>query len=127
MAKAPYQPPEQSTGGQLFDTFFLLVLVFGALFAPIWLGLAAGAKTTTEFADKTWKALGQNETMQAAWEKLGQTPETAAAMVGSRFDYTFDPIALIVTALVVIGYFYIVVHFSKSEYRDVIGERFGDK
>ncbi|MEQ1577831.1 MAG: hypothetical protein ABL894_09270 [Hyphomicrobium sp.] len=127
MAKASYQPPEQSALGQVIDSLFLLLLVFGALFAPIWLGLAAGAKTVTEFADKTWKALGQNETMQAAWEKLGQTPETAAAMIGSRFDYTFDPIALAVTALVVIAYFYIVVHFSKIEYREVIDERFGDK
>ena len=127
MAKAPYQPPEQSGLWQFIDTLFLVLLVFGALFAPLWLQLAAGAKTTLEFADKTWAGLGQNATMQAAWEKLGQTPETAAAMIGSRFDYTFDPIALIVTALVVIGYFFIVVHFSKVEYRDVIDERFGNK
>ena len=127
MANSHYQPPEQSAVGQFIDSLFLLLLVFAALFTPIWLGLAAGAKTTTEFADKTWKALGQNETMQAAWEKLGQTPETAAAMIGSRFDYSFDPIALLVTALVVVAYFYIVVHFSKIEYRDVINERFGGK
>lgn len=127
MAKAPYQPPEQSAAGQLFDTLFLLLLVFGALFAPIWLGLAAGSKTVTDLAGKSWKDLGQNETMQAAWEKLGQTSDTAAAMIGSKFDYTFDVTALVATALVVIGYFYIVVHFSKIEYRDVIDERFGDK
>ena len=127
MAKAPYQPPEQSGLWQFIDTLFLVLLVFGALFAPIWLQLAAGSKTTLEFADKTWTGLGQNATMQAAWEKLGQTPETAAAMIGSRFDYTFDPIALLVTALVVIAYFFIVVHFSKVEYRDVIDERFGNK
>ena len=128
MAKAPYQPPEQSALGQFFDSLFLLALVFAALFAPIWLGLAAGSKTALEFADKTtWKALGQNETMQAAWEKLGYTPDKAADMIAARFDYTFDPIALGITALVVIGYFLIVVQFSKSEYRDVIDERFGDK
>ena len=55
MAKAPYQPPEQSAAGQLFDSVFLLALVFGALFAPIWLGLAAGSKTVTDLAGKSWK------------------------------------------------------------------------
>jgi multisubunit Na+/H+ antiporter MnhC subunit len=65
--------------------------------------------------------------MQASWEKLGYTPETAAPIITSRFDYSFDPIALAITAIVVIAYFLIVVAFSKSEYREVIAERFGRK
>ena len=62
---------------------------------------------------------------RSGWEKLGYTPETAAPLIISRFDYSFDLIALGVTALVVIGYFVLVVAFSKSEYREVIAERFG--
>jgi hypothetical protein len=105
-----------------------LALVFAALFAPIYLGLAGGGKTELAIADKTtWTGLGQNPVMQAAWEKLGYTPETAAPLIVSRFDYSFDLIALGVTALVVIGYFLLVVAFSKSEYREVIAERFGRK
>jgi hypothetical protein len=112
----------------MIDSLFLLALVFAALFAPIYLGLAGGGKTELAVADKTsWAGLGQNAVMQAQWEKLGYTPETAAALVTSRFDYTFDPIALGITALIVIGYFLIVIAFSKSEYREVIAERFGTR
>ncbi len=128
MSNGDYIPPRQSKLGQFFDSMFLLALVFAALFAPIYLGLAGGGKTELAIADKTtWTGLGQNPAMQAAWEKLGYTPETAAPLIVSRFDYSFDLIALGVTALVVIGYFLLVVAFSKSEYREVIAERFGRK
>jgi hypothetical protein len=128
MNNGDYVPPRQSAIGQFFDSMFLLALVFAALFAPIYLGLAGGGKTEIDIADKsTWAGLGQNSAMQAGWEKLGYTPETAAPLIASRFDYSFDLIALGVTALVVIGYFFLVVAFSKSEYREVIAERFGRK
>ena len=126
MNHGDYVPPRQSALGQFFDSMFLLALVFAALFAPIYLGLAGGGKTELEIADKTtWSGLGQNAVMQVGWEKLGYTPETAAPLIISRFDYSFDLLALGFTALVVIGYFVLVVAFSKSEYRDVIAERFG--
>lgn len=44
-------------------------------------------------------------TMQAAWEKLGYTPETAQPIIASRFDYVFDPIMMAVTAVVVVFYY----------------------
>jgi hypothetical protein len=127
MAKTPYLPPQQSAFGQFFDSLFLLVLVFAALFAPLYLGLAGGGKVTVDFADASWAGMGQNEAMIAAWEKLGYTAESARDIIASRFDYAFDPISAGVTAVVVIAYFYIAVHFSKVEYRDVISERFGDE
>lgn len=127
MAKARYEPPRQSAFGQFFDSLFLLGLVFVALFAPLYMGLAGGGKITLELADKSWAGMGQNATMQAQWEKLGFTPETAAAITTSRFDYAFEPMALALTAFVVIAYFIVVLRFSKSEYREVIDERFGDK
>jgi hypothetical protein len=127
MAQDNYQPPEQSAFGQIFDTIFLLALVLASLFAPVYLGLAAGAKTATDLAGKSWQEMGQSAAQQAAWEKLGQTPETAAPMIGSRFDYSFDPLMLALTAAVVIAYFIFVVRLSDKEYRDVIRERFGDK
>jgi hypothetical protein len=128
MANSHYEPPKQSVLGQLFDSLFLLVLVFGALFAPLYLGLAGGGKTELEVADKTtWAGLGQNAVQQAQWEKLGMTPESAADIITSRFDYSFDVTALAITAIVVIGYFLLLFRFSKIEYRDVIEERFGKK
>jgi ABC-type antimicrobial peptide transport system permease subunit len=122
--KPPYQPPRQSKLGQVVDSLFLLGLVFLALFAPLYLGLAGGGKTTLEFAEKTWSGLGQNATMAAQWEKLGYTPETAAELISSRFDYSFSLTALLVTAIVVIAYFYILFHWSKKEYKEVIAEKF---
>lgn len=128
MANGHYEPPTQSVLSQIFDSFFLLVLVLGALFAPLYLGLAGGGKTEIEVADKTtWAGLGQNAAQQAQWEKLGQTPESAAGMITTRFDYTFDMTALAITALVVIAYFLVLFRFSEVEYRDVIEERFGKK
>lgn len=127
MSKQHYKPPQQSAFGQFFDSLFLLALVFAALFTPIYLGLAGGGKTTTTFTDTSWSGMGQNPTMVAAWEKLGYTPETANELIASRFDYGFDLFAALATAVVVIAYFYIAVHYSKVEYRDVISERFGDK
>ena len=124
MAKPRYQPPQQSKLGQVIDSLFLLALVFLALFAPLYLGLAGGGKTAIEFAEKTWAGMGQNETMAAQWEKLGYTPESAADLIASRFDYSFSPLELLITALVVIAYFYILFHWSKKEYKDVIDEKF---
>jgi hypothetical protein len=128
MADSQYQPPTQSAIGQFFDSLFLLVLVLVALFAPLYLGLAGGGKTELAVADKTtWIGLGQNAVQQGQWEKLGFTPETAASLITSRFDYSFSVIELVITALVVVGYFVLLFRFSKTEYADVISERFGNK
>lgn len=128
MANTPYEPPKQSVISQIFDSFFLLVLVLGALFAPLYLGLAGGGKTEIQVADKaTWAGLGQSAAQQAVWEKLGNTPETAAPIIVSRFDYTFDTTEMAITALVVVGYFVLLFMFSRVEYNDVIEERFGKK
>ncbi|CAA2142278.1 hypothetical protein [Hyphomicrobium sp. ghe19] len=128
MDKPHYEPPKQSAFGQLFDSLFLLVLVFAALFTPLYLKLAGGGKTDLALADtKTWEGLGQNAVQQAQWVKLGMTPETAAPMITSRFDYSFNVTELVITAVVVIGYFALLFAFSKREYREVLEERFGRK
>lgn len=124
MAKQRYQPPEQSKFGQLIDSLFLLILVLASLFLPVYFGLAGGGKTTLDMPDRTWAGLGQNATMQAQWEKLGYTPETAHDLIATRFDYSFSIPALVITALVVIAYFFFVFRWSAKEYKDVIAERF---
>lgn len=127
MANGKYEPPKQSAFGQIFDSLFLLALVALSLFAPLWLQLAGGGKTALEFKEKTWEAMGQTEATKTAYEKLGLTPETAHDMIAARFDYTFDPVALAATAVVIGVYFLFVFRYSDKEYRDVIRERFGDK
>ncbi len=90
MSNGDYVPPRQSALGQFFDSMFLLALVFAALFAPLYLGLAGGGKTELAVADKTtWAGLGQNAMMQAGWEKLGYTPETARLL--SSFPVSTTP------------------------------------
>lgn len=128
MANSHYEPPKQSAFGQFFDSLFLLVLVLAALFAPLYLKLAGGGKIDLPLADKTtWAGLGQSAAQQAQWEKLGLTPDTAAAMITSRFDYSFNMFELAITAIVVVGYFVLLFVFSRNEYREVIEERFGKK
>lgn len=123
-----YQPPKQGLVGQIVDVFVLLVLTVGALYLPLYLGLAGAAKTPQPLDNPTWEALGQNAAEQQQWAALGY-PDAASAneMITARFDYTFSWTALIIMAVVVIGYFVLVVRLSEKEYREVIAERFGDR
>ncbi|CAN7615054.1 hypothetical protein LJR098_005874 [Rhizobium sp. LjRoot98] len=123
-----YKPPKQSFAGQIFDVITLLVLTVGALYLPLYLGLAGAAKTPAPIANPTWEALGQNATEQQQWAALGVTdPAAANDIITARFDYSFSWMALVVMAILVIGYFVLVVRLSDKEYRDVIAERFGVK
>jgi hypothetical protein len=123
-----YQPPKQSLSGQIIDVITLLVLTVGALYVPLYLGLAGAAKTPAPIATPTWEALGQNATEQAQWAALGITdPAAANDIITARFDYSFSWAALITMAVLVIGYFILVVRLSDREYREVIDERFGSK
>ena len=57
-------------------------------------------------AGLSWEKLGQNPTMQAQWEKLGYTKETAADIITQPFDYTIDTAGVVVTGMVIVGYFF---------------------
>lgn len=126
MSRRPYQPPEQSRAGQVIDVVVILALVFGALWAPAFLGMTGAGTVTRELADPTWESLGQTPQMQQAWEKLGMTPETAAPAILTRFDYSIDPLAFGLTAFLLVAYFVFVIRISGREYRQVIAERFGE-
>ena len=121
-----YQPPKQGFVAQIVDVVVLLVLTIGALYVPLYLGLAGAAKTPTPIENPTWEALNQNEAEQQQWAALGiADPAAASDIVTARFNYDFSWAALIVMAVLVIGYFVLVVRLSDKEYRDVIAERFG--
>ena len=119
-----YEPPVQSTGGQIFDSVFLLIIIYCVLLLPLVLGLTAGVTTTEIPETVTWEILEQNEVMQAQWAKIGIGPKEAAEYILTKFDYTINPLSLIFTAIVVVGYFVIVLRFSDREYKDVISEKF---
>lgn len=124
---AEYVPPVQKGFGQLVDSLFLLVLVYCSLLAPLL--LKAPEKQVEATAAKTqvsWRELGQNPTMQAQWQKLGYDREQAAPIITSKFDYEIEPVSLIVTVLVIVGYFGFVLFVSDRQYRQVIAEKFSE-
>ena len=122
-----YVPPKQSKLSQLLDVIVLVTLTGGALFVPLWLNMAGSSKSVAApVASPTWEALGQNAVQAAQYEALGYTPETAHDLILSRFDYSFTAGALIVMIVVIVAYYFLMLKFSESEYREVISEKFGD-
>lgn len=125
---AKYIPPVQSKVGQLIDVIVLLVLAVGALYIPLWMGLAGSSKTPVPVENPTWESLGQNATMVEQWNKLGFADAASAAdTITARFDYSFSWSSLAVMVAVILGYFVLMLRFSESEYREVIAEKFGEK
>jgi hypothetical protein len=122
---ARYTPPRQSRLGQFLDVLVLLVLSVGALYIPLWLGLAGSTKVPAPIDNPSWEALGQNATMVERWTALGfADPASANEMITARFDYSFGWGALLVMVVVVVGYFWMLLRLSEREYRDVIAEKF---
>lgn len=124
---AHYSPAEQSKLGQLIDVIVLMALSVGALFVPLRLGLSGAAKVVaTPVENPTWETLGQTAAQAAQYQALGYTPETAHDIILARFDYSFSWGSLILMAVIIIGYFALMLRLSDTEYRDVIKEKFGD-
>lgn len=138
-----YNPPKQSVAGQFVDVILLLLFVFGALYLPISMHAAAVSRveklpegvtyttatdadgnTTKTWSGLTWESLGQNATMQGQWEKLGYTAESAADIITQPFEYVIDYMGLLLTIVVIVGYYVFVLKVSDKEYREVIRERF---
>ena len=125
---AHYIPPKQSKIGQMIDVIVLLILAIGALYIPLWMGLAGSTKTPVPQTAPTWESLGQNPTMVEKWNQLGFTdPAAASDMITARFDYSLSTGSLILMVVVIVGYFVMMVRFSDKEYREVISEKFGDR
>lgn len=125
---AHYTPPTQGKISQIIDVIVLVALTVGALFVPLWLGMAGAAKSVaTPVENPTWEALGQNAAQAAQYEALGYTPESAHDLILARFDYSFTGGALIVMIVVIVAYYALMLKFSELEYREVISEKFGEK
>ena len=123
-----YMPPNQGMFGQIFDSILILLLVYASLMLPLLMKESdkptEAPAATTEAAKVTWESLGQNAVEQAQWVKLGYDPDKAATLINSRFDYTINPMMLIITIFVVVGYFVIILKVSDKQYREVIAEKF---
>ncbi len=124
---AHYEPPKQGKASQLFDVVVLVVLTVGALFVPLWMGMAGAAKTvTTPIENPTWESLGQTEAQSAKYEALGYDPASAHDLILARFDYGFSVTALLTMVAVILLYYFLILRFSEVEYREVISEKFGE-
>jgi hypothetical protein len=125
---AHYIPPKQGKVSQLIDVIVLVVLTFGALFVPLWLGLAGAAKSVAAPVENpTWEALGQTPAQAAKYEALGYDPASAHDLILARFDYSFSTGALLLMIVVIVLYYVLILRFSEAEYREVISEKFGQK
>jgi hypothetical protein len=121
-----YTPPEQSKALQFVDIIFLLIAIFVVLWLPLKLGLAGAAKEIDKIDNPTWETLQQTPAQVAQWEKLGYDVAKAHDVIQNHFHYKIDWRALLVMAIVVIGYYVFLFRASDKEYRDVIAEKFGD-
>jgi hypothetical protein len=125
---AKYTPPVQTKLGQVIDVIVLLTLSIGALFLPLWMGLAGSSKVAQPVTDPTWESLGQNPAMVEKWNQLGFADAASAAdTITARFDYSFSTLSLLIMIVVILGYYVMLIRFSDAEYRDVINEKFGQK
>ena len=127
--KKNYIPPKQGMLGQIFDTILVLVLVYASLMVPLLFKVEekADAAKTAAVVKASWESLGQNAIQQEQWIKLGYDPDKAAVLINNRFDYTIDPTMLVITILVVAGYFIFMLKVSDKQYREVIKEKFDNK
>jgi len=122
--KQIYEPPVQKAAGQVFDSIFILIMIYCVLLLPLVFGLTAGNTVTNKPETITWETLGQNKIMQAQWERLGINAEAASEYISTRFVYDIKAGSLIFTAIVIVGYFFIVLRLSAKEYQEVINEKF---
>jgi len=124
-----YEPPKQGWFGQIFDSLFILVLVYLSLLLPLLFkadaAADAAAAAASDVVKPTWESLNLSPVVQQQWEKLGYDADKAATLINNRFDYTIDPVWLAITAIVIIGYFVFMVKVSDKQYREVIAEKFG--
>jgi hypothetical protein len=123
-----YRPPNQSKIGQVIDVIVLLALTIGTLYIPLWLGLAGAAKNPAPIENPTWETLNQSPVAVERWNALGfADPASANDIITARFDYSFAMSELLIMAVVVIGYFFLIIRLSGKEYHDVIAEKFGSR
>ena len=123
-----YKPPNQGKIGQVIDVIVLLALTIGTLYIPLWLGLAGAAKTPAPIENPTWETLNQSPVAVERWNALGfADPASANDIITARFDYSFAMGELLIMAVVVIGYFFLIIRLSGKEYHEVIAEKFGNQ
>lgn len=127
-----YKPPEQSRRGQLFDSVFLLALVFVVLFGVTYL---YSTSTSTPAHIKPLSQLPLTQVQQQQYHKVikhdltdltGANTQIASSRPESGSSkYPIKLVSLIVTFGVIALYMVFIYVMSSREYREVIREHFG--
>jgi hypothetical protein len=129
----PYVPPKQSRRGQVFDSVFILLLLFAVLFGVTYYSNSSAAPSTSRA--KPLSELPITPTERQQYQKAidqdlvdlkGVNDQVAASTPkpGSE-QYPISLVALVVTFGVIGAYLLFVYLMSFREYREVIRERFG--
>jgi hypothetical protein len=132
-AVTPYEPPKQSSAGQLVDSVFILVLLMAVLFGvTYWVQSAA---STESVKPKPIAELPITAAEKAQYQKLideglvdlqvaNDQVAASTAKPGSE-QYPIKIGTLLLTFGVIGVYLFFVYSVSFKEYREVIRERFG--
>jgi len=129
----PYVPPKQSRRGQIFDSVFILALLFAVLFGVTYYSNSAAAPTSA--AAKPLSQLPITPTERQQYQKAidqdlvdlqGVNDQVAASTSkpGSE-QYPISLMAVLLTFGVIGAYLLFVYVMSFREYREVIREKFG--
>ena len=128
-----YIPPKQSRRGQVFDSVFILALLFAVLFGVTYYSNSAAAPTTS--AAKPLAELPITQTEREQYQRaideglvdlktVNDQVVASTPKAGSK-QYPISPLALLATFGVIAAYLLFVYVMSFREYREVIRERFG--
>jgi hypothetical protein len=126
-----YQPPKQSSRGQLLDSLIILVLLMVVLFGVTYFVQSSTSTTSVKTRPLSELPITETEKQQYALaikEGIVDLPTANQQVADSHEDSNKYPIAigtLIITFGVIALYMAFVYLISFKEYREVIRERFG--
>jgi hypothetical protein len=126
-----YQPPKQSSRGQLVDSLIILVLLMVVLFGVTYFVQSSTSTTSVKTRPLSELPITETEKQQYALaikEGIVDLPTANQQVADNHEDSNKYPIAvgtLIITFGVIALYMAFVYLMSFKEYREVIRERFG--
>ncbi len=131
-----YQPPSQSTRGQLLDALFILVLLFATLFATTYMvktqavdgPAGAGVAKETPISQLPISEVEKQQFQKLLSSGKVDLQTVNASVAANRPDpnkYDFSLLSLLVTASLIIAYMAFVYAISFKQYKEVIAEKFG--
>jgi ABC-type glycerol-3-phosphate transport system permease component len=126
-----YQPPKQSSRGQLVDSLIILVLLMVVLFGVTYFVQSSTSATSVKTRPLSELPITETEKQQYALaikEGIVDLPTANQQVADNHEDSNKYPIAigtLIITFGVIALYMAFVYLMSFKEYREVIRERFG--